>query len=398
MAISYAAREIQRLAGKALHQYGMIAPGDRILVALSGGKDSLLLLDFLEERRRRAPIDYSLVAVHLDMGFEDPGQRAALEEYVAGKNLEYYFEVTDYAPVAHSGINRENPCFLCSRLRRRRLFELARDFGCPKIALGHHRDDLIETLLLNILFSGEISTMLPVQTFFNGLITVIRPLCLTPEDKIRRWTLSRNPPLVENSCPSAARSKRREIKNLIAELSRSNDKIKGNIFRALSNVRPDYLLGPARPSKPNPGRVGHGRDGVMEGSKKMAKKNQRSRQRVNFKTLVDLTAGEWKLEGLESRDISLKGLYVTTDQNLPVGTPVDITLVLSGTSSQLKLSMKGRVARAESGGLGVDFVEVDLDSFFHLRNIIAYNLGGTVAVDHELAVKPAFELSENGVD
>jgi len=396
--MSQAVKELQRLAGKALHQYGMIDPGDRILVALSGGKDSLFLLDFLEERRRRVPIDYTLVTVHLDMGFEDPGQRAALEEYVSKRNLEYHFEVTDYAPLAHSRINRENPCFLCSRLRRRRLFELARDFGCAKIALGHHRDDLIETLLLNILFSGEISTMLPVQTFFNGRFSVIRPLCLTPEDKIRRWALNRNLPLVENPCPSAGRSKRREIKNILARLSRSNDKIKGNIFRALSNIRLDYLLGPGRPARLNPGLVPCDRNRVMKGRKKMAKQNQRIRQRVNFKTLVDLKAGELKLEGLESRDISLKGLYVATEKNLPVGRAVDITLTLLGTTSQLKLNMKGRVARKDPEGLGVDFVEVDLDSFFHLRNIISYNSGGTAEVDQELATKPAFGFSENGFD
>lgn len=248
-----------------MHQHGMVAGNDRILVGLSGGKDSLAMLNFLDKRRSRVPVDYTLVAAHLDMGYENPAQTAALKEYVSGLAVEKHFEVTGYAPQAHSGVNRENPCFLCSRLRRRRLFELAKDYGCSKVALGHNRDDLIETLLLNIFYSGEISSMLPVQELFDGFLTIIRPMFLVPEAVIRRGTAGQGLPIVENPCPSADRSKRNEVKAIIARLAESNDKVRSNIFRSLSNYRPDYLLSPGQRFD---------RDGTGPGPEKIKKQGE----------------------------------------------------------------------------------------------------------------------------
>jgi len=235
-------RQVIKLAGRAVHRYGMIQDGDRVLVAVSGGKDSLVLAHFLAERRRRVPIEYALVAVHLDMGYDRPEQKAALKAFLQALEVEAWFEDTDYARVAHTDFNRENPCFLCARLRRRHLFQLAERFGCRKVALGHHRDDLNVTLLMNIFYSGEISTMLPSQDFFGGALTVIRPLALVPENKIARLARDLALPVAENACPSAGRSKREEVKALIQALTRKNRKVSGNIFHSLSNVRPDYLL------------------------------------------------------------------------------------------------------------------------------------------------------------
>ena len=255
--MSYADKDFQRLAGKGVFRYNMISAGDRVLVGLSGGKDSLALLEFLQERRPRVPVEYTVIAAHLDMGYEDPTQKEALAAYLDSRSWEAVFEDTDYAPLAHSAANRENPCFLCARLRRKRLFELARDHGCNKIAFGHHRDDLSETLLLNILFSGEISTMMPVQEFFSGLLTVIRPLCMVPEDKIRRFVAGRGLPVIHNPCPSSGSSKREEVKKIIDSLAGTNDKVRGNIFRSLTNVRRDYL--PPRDSGPDRAAAGAGR-------------------------------------------------------------------------------------------------------------------------------------------
>jgi len=235
-------QQVKKLAGRAVHQYGMIQDKDRVLVGVSGGKDSLVLVHFLAERRRRVPIRYGLVAVHLDLGYDRPEDKTALQTYLQALDVETFFEDHDYARVAHTDINRENPCFLCARLRRRRLFQLAEQFGCRKIALGHHRDDLNVTLLMNILYSGEISTMLPSQDFFGGALTVIRPLALVPEDKIARLSRALGLPVAAHDCPSAGRSKREEVKVLIQTLARKNKKVSGNIFHALSNVRPDYLL------------------------------------------------------------------------------------------------------------------------------------------------------------
>jgi tRNA 2-thiocytidine biosynthesis protein TtcA len=388
----YAAKEIIRLTGRAIHDYRMIESGDRVIVGLSGGKDSLILLQHLARRLERIPVDYTLIAVHLDMGYEDDQQRKLLEDYVKALGVATHFEVTDFALRAHAPENRENPCFLCARRRRQRLFEIAREYGCTKIALGHHRDDLIETLLMNIIYSGEIATMLPVQEFFGGLLTIIRPLCMVPEDIVKRVAEDYVLPVVVNECPSAERSKRREIKDIIDRLAKKNDKVKGNIFRSLSNYRPDYLLQPTPRRRRKLRHLRKVRDVVTnhDRERQPMEDDQRKRTRVHFKAMVNLIAGGRELKGLKSRDLSLKGVFVETEQPLPLGTSVDVGLDLSGSTSTVLLKMTGKVARVDGKGMGIDFVEVDLDSFFHLRNIIKYNAGDPAVVDDELATKPAF--------
>ncbi len=153
-------------------------------------------------------------------------------------------EYSDYGTIAHSPQNRENPCFLCARLRRKRLFEIADELGCRKLALGHNKDDIIETLFINICYAGEISTMLPAQEMFEGRFVIIRPLAFADEELIRRFGRARGFPEFINPCPSAAISKRREIKEMLNALYRGSKKVKGNIFRALSHVKPEYLLKP----------------------------------------------------------------------------------------------------------------------------------------------------------
>lgn len=234
-------KALNRFAGKALHQYDMISDGDRIVVGLSGGKDSLTMMWILKERLARIPVNYDLFAVYIDPGFKE-GFSWTLEKYCEESGYKLRVEHTDYGIVGHSEKNRENPCFLCSRLRRKRLFEIAEELGCNKLALGHNKDDIIETLFLNICYAGEISTMIPSQTFFKGRFTVIRPLAFVDEDLIRRFAKEQNFPGFINPCPSAGTSKRHEIKTLLNQLYRSNGKIKGNIFRAMSNVNNEYLL------------------------------------------------------------------------------------------------------------------------------------------------------------
>ena len=151
-------KAVARAVGQAIHHYDMISHGDRIAVGLSGGKDSLTLLWVLQERLSRIPIHYSLVAIHIDLGFEG-GPARLVEAYCEEMGYALRVEYTDYGIRGHSEENRENPCFLCSRLRRKRLFEVAHELGCNKLALGHNMDDIIETLFLNMCYSGEISTM-----------------------------------------------------------------------------------------------------------------------------------------------------------------------------------------------------------------------------------------------
>ncbi len=227
--------------GKAIHQYQMIQDGDRILVGVSGGKDSLTLLTLLSERMERVPIRYELIAVHIDLGFQSPAAEL-LKEFFEAKKITYHIEPTRIAELATGPENRENPCFLCAWERRKRVFSLAGRFGCNKVAFGHHKDDVVETLLLNSFYSAEISTMLPVQPMFGGKITLIRPLVLLEEKKTERFAKEMGLPYFPCGCPASPRSKRKEVKELLRALERQNPRIKGNIFHSLSNVKMDYTF------------------------------------------------------------------------------------------------------------------------------------------------------------
>jgi tRNA 2-thiocytidine biosynthesis protein TtcA len=239
--MAYWEKEIRSLVGKAIHRYGLIQDGDRILVGVSGGKDSLSLLHLLKERLKRVPIRYELFTVHIDLGFNS-GRAHILRDYFEKEGLTYHIEFTDIGKRANSPANRENPCFLCAWERRKKLFQLANRFKCNKVALGHHKDDIIETLLINIFYSGEISTMLPLQSLFKGKITLIRPLSLVEEREIERFAQAKDLPFGPSGCPSSGRTKRKEAKEIIASLNRKNHRVKGNIFRSLSNIKLDYTL------------------------------------------------------------------------------------------------------------------------------------------------------------
>jgi tRNA 2-thiocytidine biosynthesis protein TtcA len=233
-------KEIRSLMGKAIHRYGLIEDGDRILVGVSGGKDSLTMLDLLHERAKRVPVRYELVPVHIDLGFSS-NRSDVLRRFFEERGLSYHIEDTHIGPLAHSDENRENPCFLCSWERRKKIFSLAHRLKCNKIAFGHHKDDIIETFLLNIFYSAEISTMLPIQTMFKGKMTIIRPLALVEEKMTERFAREKKLPVGSSGCPSSGRTKRNEMKVLIEALQKKNHRIKGNIFRSISNIKTDYL-------------------------------------------------------------------------------------------------------------------------------------------------------------
>ena len=227
--------------GQAIHTYDMIQDGDRIALGLSGGKDSLTLLHMMVERAARVPVDYTIHPIFIDPGFEN-GFSKELAEHCQSLGLELTYEITDHGPKAHEEGQSVNPCFICSRLRRKRLFELTSELGCRSLALGHNKDDIIETLLMNIFYSGQISTMMPNQSMFQGEICVIRPLYLAEEPDIVAFAKEQKLPVFTNPCPSATTSKRSEVRTLLKGLYESNPSIKGNIFRSLSQVRLDYLL------------------------------------------------------------------------------------------------------------------------------------------------------------
>ncbi|MDR3567916.1 MAG: ATP-binding protein [Syntrophobacteraceae bacterium] len=241
--MAFGDREVRRLLGKGIHHYGLIENGDRIAVAVSGGKDSMLLLWLLRERLSRVPIAYELVVVHVDPGF-DTETADRLEEFLGREGFRYEILRTDYGLRAHGPQNRESPCFLCARLRRSALFRKARELGCPKIALGHNQDDMIETFFLNICYGAQVAAMLPKQEFFGGEITVIRPLALVSAANILKMCHNLGLPVLPNTCPSAAKNRRGQIRGVMEELFRTNSKVRGNIYHAMSNVNFEYLPPP----------------------------------------------------------------------------------------------------------------------------------------------------------
>jgi tRNA 2-thiocytidine biosynthesis protein TtcA len=230
---------------QAILKHKMLGEGDRVLVGVSGGADSLTLLKLLTGPLLFVPKPDFVLAVYVDMGFEatDGNHPRLLEGYFKQEGYNYRIEKTNIGPLAHSDYNRKaSPCFLCSRLRRKRLFELARNFRCNKLALAHNKDDVIETFLLNIFFAREISTMIPFQTYFKGEFNLIRPLAYVEESLLKRFAREAQLPILENPCPTAKNTKRKYIKDLIKKLDEDHRGMKENIFKAMKHVKLDYLL------------------------------------------------------------------------------------------------------------------------------------------------------------
>jgi tRNA 2-thiocytidine biosynthesis protein TtcA len=227
---------------KAALDFEMIDEGDRVLVGVSGGLDSLVLLDLMRTSMVFLP-SFSVLAVNIDLGFDEDYETCrTLEEYLKMGGYEYVMEKTDIGVFSHSEKNRKNPCFLCSRLRKKRIIEIAEDYGCNKIAFAHHKDDIIETLLLNMFYAREISTMVPNQSIFRGKFHIIRPLAYISEELVKRYARERLFPTMENKCPTSRTSKRVYIKNLLNELEKDNKDIRENIFKSMTHVKTDYLL------------------------------------------------------------------------------------------------------------------------------------------------------------
>ena len=236
---------------KAALDYNMIAAGDRLLVGVSGGADSLVLLDLLNTPMLFLP-SFSIVAVNIDLGFDATYQGyEVLDNYLKRNGYEYVMEKTDIGPRVHSDWARKKPCFLCSKMRRKRIVEIAEEHKCNKIAFAHHKDDIIETLLLNILYAREISTMVPDQPVFRGKFHIIRPLAYIHEGLIKKYAVERGLPVIKNMCPSENTSKRRYIKNLLDELEKDNKDVRDNIFKSMSNVKLEYLLKNGRDESEN---------------------------------------------------------------------------------------------------------------------------------------------------
>jgi tRNA 2-thiocytidine biosynthesis protein TtcA len=215
---------------KAIRDYSMLTHGDRVAVAVSGGKDSFALLDLLQRRQRTAREKYSLVAVHVVVhdpnGVKCTGENVSptLREYVKALGLEHTFE-----PIA-VGANQD--CYRCSHLRRRAILTASERFGCNKVALGHHADDAAQTTLLNLIFHGRVETLYPRREFFGGRFVLIRPLIYLTEKEIARYARMRAFPLQSFACPGSLTSRRQLAKGIIAALEQEYPKVRINLFRA----------------------------------------------------------------------------------------------------------------------------------------------------------------------
>ena len=229
---------ISKRVGKAIMDYHMLDDGDRIAVAISGGKDSLTLLRLLNDRRKFVPIKYEVLAVHIDLGY--PKSCASkLEKYFKKIGVKYHIEKVN---ILKKTKRKDINCFWCSWNRRKALFEVADRFGCNKVALGHHMDDIIETVLLNLFFRGEISAMCPKQELFKGKIKLIRPLAYVEEHMIKRFAKEEKFPVQDCICPNSVTSNRTKMGKIISDIKRVCPDVKKNIFRSVKRIKKDYLL------------------------------------------------------------------------------------------------------------------------------------------------------------
>jgi tRNA 2-thiocytidine biosynthesis protein TtcA len=235
---------IRRSTGRAIGDFGLIRDQDRILVALSGGKDSWTLLHMLDCLRKRAPINFTLIAVTVHPGF--PGfQTERIEEFLRARGFEYRIvQAPIYSLMLEKLTPGEIPCPLCARIRRGVLYTQAAELGCTKIALGHHRDDFIETLLLNQFYNGKIKAMAPLLNADDGRNVVIRPLVYVAETDIIQYAAAEGFPITCCACPACGSPdmKRKKIKKLLTDLEQECPGIKQSLLAALADVDLRHLL------------------------------------------------------------------------------------------------------------------------------------------------------------
>lgn len=243
--INKLSKRLHRLTGQAIIDFNMIEEGDRVMVCMSGGKDSYAMLDILLSLRERAPIDFEVIAVNLDQGH--PGfPKETLPDYLRSREVAFHIENQDtYSIVKRVIPEGKTMCSLCSRLRRGVLYRVASELKATKIALGHHRDDILQTLFLNLFFGGKLKSMPPKLVSDDGRHVVIRPLAYCEERDLARWSDIQNFPIIPcDLCGSQENLQRQQVKQMLNDWERRFPGRIESMFQALGNVVPSHLLDP----------------------------------------------------------------------------------------------------------------------------------------------------------
>jgi tRNA 2-thiocytidine biosynthesis protein TtcA len=237
---------IAKKTARAIGDFSMIEDGDRVLVGLSGGKDSWALLEILHVLRARAPIRFSIVAVNVDSGYKDY-KHDLIRSTCEARGWDLRIEHTSIGDVMDDLLDADaTPCSLCARLRRGVLYRIAAELGATKIALGHHADDFVETLLINVFFAGAIKAMPARLVSDDGRHVVVRPFVYVSEDEARLYTKEAGLPVIGCCCPACGdlSLQRQRIKRLLMQLEREHPGVKASLLKALGNVMPRHLLDP----------------------------------------------------------------------------------------------------------------------------------------------------------
>lgn len=231
--------KVEKTVGRAINRYSLITGGDRITVALSGGKDSLVLLETLAHRRKRLPVTYELFAAHVfikNIGYESDVN--FMREFCASLDVPFQLiEMEADLTIDES----KSKCFVCSWHRRKALFNFAKELNCGKLALGHHLDDAIETLMMNMMYNGITSSLPPSLSMFSGRLHMIRPLILLEKKEIDKYAEIRRFPAEVKRCPYGEDTARIKAREMIEQMTSGSNAIKKSIFRSMSNIHKEYL-------------------------------------------------------------------------------------------------------------------------------------------------------------
>lgn len=229
----------EKRVGLAINRYSLVHDGDSVLVALSGGKDSLVMLETLANRRRRLPVTYNVSAAHVhikNIGYSV--DRDYLADFCAKLSVPLHI-IEAEADLESAG--DKSVCFVCAWLRRKKLFDLCESTGCGILALGHHMDDAVETLIMNMMFNGTISSMPAALELFGGKLKLIRPLILLEENELAEYSLLRKFPPMLKDCPHSKESKRADAKKIIQAMNAIEKDALKNLYRSMSNIHGEYL-------------------------------------------------------------------------------------------------------------------------------------------------------------